>query len=396
MTDAKRRQNNRLLGGRIDAYTHDSSRHGGHAVGSRGDSLLAEFPSVVEAVQCAVEMQRELKDRNAALPVSRRVEFRLGINLGEVVVEGEEIYGEGVNIAVRLEGLAEAGGICISEVVYDQVRNRLALEYEELGEQELKNIEKAVRVWRVRVESEEIAPRSEEMHASTSSARTVTVRTAYLSRTALVAVGLLIAGALVTLLYPSWHTIRTPQSEIRNREALPLPDKPFIAVLPFDNMSGDSQQEYLGDSMANDLIVDLTKLSSLVVIARHSSFTYKGKAMKVQDVGRELGVRYVLEGSVRKVGDRMLITAQLGDVTTGGQVWAERYDRPLQDFYTVEEEVRRKILVHLALALTEEDHERLERTYTSNAEAYDHLRHAREFWFRSTSADNAQARQLCE
>ena len=192
-------------------------QHEGHAVGSRGDSLLAEFPSVVEAVQCAVEMQRELKDRNAALPVSRRVEFRMGINLGEVVVEAEEIYGEGVNIAVRLEGLAEAGGICISEVVYDQIKNRLALKYEELGERELKNIEKAVRVWRVRVESEETAPRSEEMRASTSSARTVTVGIVHLSRAVLVAVGVLIVGGIVTLLYPSLPTLVTHHSLLNLR-----------------------------------------------------------------------------------------------------------------------------------------------------------------------------------
>jgi adenylate cyclase len=299
-------------------------QHGGRAVGYRGDSLLAEFPSAVEAVQCAVEVQRELKVRNTDLPANRRVEFRIGINLGEVVVEGEEIYGEGVNVAVRLEGLAEASGICIAEVVYDQVKNRLALKYEDLGEQTLKNIEKGVRVWQVVID-EPVVPTANEgvlrqaQHERLTNPVTLSqsngdqkprLGTARLTRIVLVLVGLLIVGGVVTILRHSSLTIRNPQSPIRNQDAqaavLPFPDKPSIVVLPFVNLSGDPEQEYFSDGMTEDLITELAKLSDLFVIARNSAFVYKSKAVDVKEVSRGLGVRYVLEGSVRKAGDRVL------------------------------------------------------------------------------------------
>src|SRR3989442_6017169 len=242
----------------------------GRVVDSPGDNLLAEFASVVDAVRCAVEMQQELKTRNAELPTQRKMEFRIGINLGDVVVEEERLYGDGVNIAARLESLAEPGGICISGTVYDQMKNKLALEYASLGEQAVKNIAEPVRVYRVRMTPRAVVPPTSPEQGST----------------------------------------------------LALPDKPSIAVLPFTNMSGDPEQEYFSDGITEDLITDLSKLSGLFVIARNSVFTYKGKAVEVAEVSRRLGVRYVMEGSVRKAGNRVRINAQLVDATVGGHLWA--------------------------------------------------------------------------
>ncbi len=232
-------------------------QHRGRIVGTAGDSVLAEFASAVDAVQCAVEIQQVLKAKNAELSPDRRMELRIGINMGDVIVEGPQIYGDGVNIAARLEALADAGGICIAGTVYDQVENKLTLGYESLGEQTVKNIAKPVRVYRV-VESGVIA--------ATQASRDET-----------------------TLL-------------------LPLPDKPSIIALPFVNMSQDPEQEYLSDGITEDITTDLSKISSLFVISRNSAFTYKGKAVKVQDISREMGVRYVLEGSVRRANDRVRIT----------------------------------------------------------------------------------------
>jgi adenylate cyclase len=293
-------------------------QHRGRIVGTAGDSVLAEFASVVDAVQCAVVIQTTLKAENTNLPSERKMEFRIGINLGDVMVEGEQIYGDGVNIAARLESLADPGGICISGTVHEHIKNKLALQYEDLGEQTVKNIAEPVRVLRVVMEPEAASftraagsPKSEVRgpRSEVQSPKPPRVSTAHLSRPALVIVGLLITGALITLLYSSLSPIRTPQSEIRNQAALPLPDKPSIAVLPFVNMSNDPEQEYFSDGLTEDLITELAKLSGLFVIARNSVFTYKGKPVKVQDVGRELGVQYVLEGSVRKAGNKVLINA---------------------------------------------------------------------------------------
>jgi len=319
----------------------------GRVVDSPGDNLLAEFASVVDAVQCAVETQRELTARNADLPPERKMEFRIGINLGDVIVEGERIYGDGVNLAARLEGLAEAGGICISGIVYDQVEtklNSLNLGYEYLGEQTVKNIAKPVPVYRVQMEPGQ----------SSSSA---------------------------------------------NREKTPtlaLPDKPSIAVLPFANMSGDPEQEYFSDGITEDLITDLSKLSGLFVISRNSVFLYKGKAVKPEQVSRELGVRYLLEGSVRKAGSRVRITAQLIDATSGYHLWAERYDRELQDIFALQDEVTQKIVAALEVKLTEGEQGRLGRAPTDNLEAYDCFLRGLEYHAQHTQGANAQARQMFE
>jgi adenylate cyclase len=257
-------------------------QHRGRIVGTAGDSVLAEFASAVDAVQCAVEIQQELKGKNAELLPDRRMEFRIGINVGDVIVEGPQIYGDGVNVAARLQALADGGGILISGTVYDQVENKLVLGYEYLGEQRVKNIAKPVRVYRV------VAP---EAVASVQASRDET--------------------------------------------ALLLPDKPSIVVLPFVNMSGDPTQEYFSDGITEDITTDLSKISSLFVISRNSAFTYKGKAVKMQDISREMGVRYVLEGSVRRANDRVRISAQLIDATTDHHLWAERYDRSLTDIFAL-------------------------------------------------------------
>ena len=315
-------------------------KYRGRIVDSPGDNLLAECSSAVDAVQCAVEIQEELKARNAELPENRRMEFRIGINLGDVIIEGERIYGDGVNIAARIEGLAEGGGICISGTVYDQVENKLTLDYESLDEHTVKNIKKPIRVYRVGMKADAGVP--------------------------------------------------------EGRREFKLPDKPSIAVLPFVNMSGDPEQEYFSDGITEDLITDLSKISGLFVIARNSAFTYKGKPVKVDQVGRELGVRYVLEGSVRKAGDRVRITGQLVDASTGGHLWAERYDRDLTDIFALQDEVAQKIVAALAVKLTEDEQERLERTYTDNLEAYDYFLRGLEYSNRFTKEATDQARRLFE
>jgi adenylate cyclase len=364
-------------------------QHKGRAVGSRGDSLLAEFPSVVEAVQCAVEMQRELSAKNAARPAGQRVEFRIGINLGEVVVEGEEIYGDGVNIAVRLEGLAEAGGICISEVVYDQVQNRLALGYEPMGEQPLKNIEKPVRVWRVHPESPGPVLQGQKTAG-------ISGRYSWQKRWAVLVLFLTLGGA-VMVRHLSFRPA-PPSSGVppEQASALPLPETPSVAVLPFTNMSDDPEQDYFSDGMTDDLITDLSRLSGLLVIARHSVFAYKGKPVNLKDVSRELGVRYVLEGSVRRADAQVRINAQLIDATTGYHVWAERYDRALKDIFVLQDEIMQKIVRALEIKLTKEEQERFRLAPTNNLEAYDYFLRGWQYFWRLTQKDMVQARQMFE
>jgi adenylate cyclase len=330
-----------------DALIH---QYRGRIVGTAGDSILAEFASAVDALQGAVDIQQALKTRNADLPPERRMEFRIGINVGDVIVEGPQIYGDGVNIAARLEALAEGGGICLSGTVYDQVENKLELGYESLGEQTVKNIAKPVRVYRVQREAE------------------------------------------ATALTQGRAEVNSPLQA----PALPLPDKPSLIVLPFINMSNDPEQEYFSDGITEDLTSDLSKISSLFVISRHSAFTYKGKAVKVQDVSKELGVRYVLEGSVRKSDNQVRITAQLIDATTGEHLWSERYDRPLKDIFALQDEIGRKIIASLAMKLTDEDRGRLTREYTGNLDAYDAWLRGREYSNRATKEANTQARQMYE
>jgi len=349
----------------------------GRVVDATGDNVLAEFASVVDALECAVELQRELKSRNAQLPAPRRLEFRIGINLGDVTVEGARIYGDGANIAARAEGLAEPGGISISRAVYDQVKTKLAITYEPRGEHVVKNIREPVRVYRVLGEPEPTGPGPRITR--------IVGRLAWRRATLLLGLVLLVAagGAAVWSLYSRW---RPPGFE--------LPDRPSVAVLPFENMSGDAGQEYFGDGITEDLITGLSKLSGLFVIARNSVFAYKGRAVKPAQVSRELGVRYVLEGSVRKAGNRVRITAQLVDAATGYHVWAERYDRDLKDVFALQDEVTQKIVGVLAVKLTAPEKDRLGRAPTRNVEAYDYVLRGLEYHRRTTKEANAEARKM--
>ena len=292
----------------------------GRVVDALADRLLAEFTSVVDAVNCSVEIQRDLAERNADLPDERKMEFRIGVNLGDVIEEDKRIYGDGVNIAARVESLAEPGGICISGTVYDSIQQRLGLEYEYLGEQEVKNIVQPVRVYRV-------------------------------------------------LSLPGAEAPIEPASV--DQMAYPLPDKPSIAVLPFTNMSGDPEQEYFAHGMADDIITDLSKIAGLFVIARNSSFKYKGETVDIKQASRELGIRYVLEGSVRKVDQQVRINAQLIDAINGNHLWAERYDGSLGDVFALQDEITHKIVSALEVKLTEKEREHVARKETDSIEAYD-------------------------
>jgi adenylate cyclase len=314
--------------------------YSGRVVDSPGDNVLAEFPSVVDAVESAVEIQKELKAKNAESPENRRMEFRIGINLGDVIEEGERIYGDGVNVAARIEGLAEAGGICISGTAFDQVEAKLGLEFEYLGEQSVKNIKKPVRVYRVKIESR--------------------------------------------------------LSDVEMSQEIPLPDKPSIAVLPFVNMSGDPEQEYFSDGITEEIITALSKVPKTFVIARNSTFTYKGKPVKVQQVGQELGVLYVLEGSVRKAGNRVRITAQLVDAVTGHHLWAERYDRELKDIFALQDEITLKILTALQVKLTEGEQARVWAKRTDNLEAFLKYLQARQYFGLFSKDGNILARQMAQ
>ena len=319
--------------------------HRGRVVASPGDNVLAEFASVVDAVECAVEIQQVLRTKNALLPETRKMDFRIGINLGDVIEEGDSIYGDGVNIAARLEGLAEAGGICISESAYQQIENKIPLRYDFMGEHAVKNIAKPVRVYRARIESEGASSRVIEEK------KPGRIR---LSRAVLAGIALVvIAGAAA--FYQFALRPSAPRMEVASKEkmAFPLPDQPSIAVLPFVNLSGDPKQEFFSDGITEDIITALSKAPRLLVIARNSTFTYKGKPVKVKQVSEELGVRYVLEGSVQKSGDRVRITAQLIDALTGHHLWAERYERALKDLFALQDEVTKKILTAMRVKLTE-------------------------------------------
>ncbi|MEE8228021.1 MAG: adenylate/guanylate cyclase domain-containing protein, partial [Kiloniellales bacterium] len=294
------------------------AEHNGRIVKLMGDGMLVEFASVVDAVRAAVETQEAVTEHNADLPENKRIEFRVGINLGDVVIDGDDIHGDGVNVAARLEGIAEPGGICVSGMVYEGVRDRIDVPFEDLGEQEVKNIERPVRVWR------------------------------WLS-----GVGAAPAGALGATDSP------------------PLPDKPSIAVLPFDNMSGDPEQEYFSDGISEDIITELSRFHWLFVIARNSSFAFKGQSVDIREVGRKLGVRYVVEGSVRRTGNRVRITAQLIDAVNDNHMWAERYDRDLEDIFAVQDEVTRSIVSNIEPQLASSERQRAHRKSTDSLGAWE-------------------------
>ena len=356
----------------------------GKVVDTTGDNLLADFASAVDAVNCAVEIQRELSEKNAELSYERRMEFRIGINVGDVVEEQDRIYGDGVNIAARVEGLADAKGICISGRVFDQVENKLDFKYEYMGEQEVKNIAKPVRVYRVLSRPGAAAHRViKAKKAARKSWRNF----------AMVLGGALIVATAALLGWNFYKRDVSSTAEITTEQqmVLELPDKPSIAVLPFDNMGGDREQEYFSDGMTDDLITDLSKVSGLFVIARNSVFTYKGKPVKVQQVAQELGVRYVLEGSVRRAGNQVRINAQLIDTTTGHHLWAERYDGYFGDVFALQDRITGEIVTALSVKLTSDEKEQVARKYTDNASAYDEFLQGRAHYVRRTPGDYAEA-----
>jgi adenylate cyclase len=363
-------------------------KHRGRVVDSPGDNLLAEFASVVDAVQCAVEIQQVLKAKNAELPGHRRMAFRIGVNLGDVIQEGERIYGDGVNIAARVEGLAEGGGICISGSAYEQIENKLPLRYKDMGEHAVKNIKKPVRVYRADMEQEHAAPRVSRAKGS----RRRRWRMAALVLVAVLIVG---AGALAVWnpdfrdLCPQWLT------RMMDKIGISQTEKPSIAVLPFVNMSGDPEQEYLADGITENITTALSYIPEMFVIARNSAFTYKGKPVNVKQVSEELGVRYVLEGSVQKAGDRVRVTAQLVDATTGHHLWAKRYDRDIKDLFALQDEITQKIVVELQVELTFGEGARTPGS-THSLEAWEYGVKATSLFQRFTKEDNARARRLFE
>jgi adenylate cyclase len=314
------------------------AEHRGRVVKNTGDGLLAEFGSVVEAVRCAVEVQRGMAERNAGVPQERRIEFRIGINVGDVMLDRGDIFGDGVNVAARLEGIAEAGGICVAGRVLEDIQGKLDVVFEDAGEQRLKNIIRPVRVYRVRPS----------------------------------------AGAAT------------------QRPALPLPDKPSIAVLPFQNMSGDPDQEYFADGIAEDVLTTLSKIEELMVIARYSSFVFKGQTRDIREIGRILGARYVLEGSVRKVGNRVRLTAQLIDSLDGSHVWADRFDGGLDDVFDLQDRITQDIVAALEVRLTLGEQARVWRKRSGSPLVYEYFLKGRNLYLNFARHTHAQARDQLE
>jgi adenylate cyclase len=320
------------------AITDLVQQYRGHVVDTPGDNLLADFTSMVDAVNCAIEIQRELFERNADLPKDRRMQFRIGVNLGDIVEDEDRIYGDGVNIAARVENMAEAGGICISGRAYDQIENKLGLEYAYLGEHKVKNIRRPIRVYRVLTES--VSGLSEE------------------------------------------------------NAVLPFPDKPSIAVLPFDNMSGDAEQNYFSDGITEEIITALSRSPWLFVISRNSSFAYQGKMIDIRQISRELGVRYILEGSVRKKGNRVRVTAQLIDGTMGSHVWAEKYDGELQDIFDLQDQISQQVVSSILTQIQRYGGEKLKRLDRPDVSTWDLLARGWKLYYDLTKEGLASAETI--
>ena len=362
-------------------------KYRGRVVDSPGDNILAEFVSVVDAVQSGVEIQEVIRAKNAELPEERRMEFRIGINLGDVIQEGERIYGDGVNIAARVEGLADPGGICISGSAYEQIENKLALGYDYIGEHTVKNIVKPIRVYKVPTGPETLQKVAEEKKPAPG-----------WQKAALAVVIALVVVIGGVALWKSYRPPTSPPVETASVEkmAYPLPDRPSIAVLPFDNLSGDPEQEYFSDGLTDQIIATLSRVPKLFVIARNSTFTYKGKHVKVQQVSEDLGVRYVLEGSVRKAGDKIRVTAQLIDALNGHHLWAKQYDRNLDDIFAVQDQITKEIITAMQVKLTEGEQARAAARGTDNLEAYLKCLQANELMRYSYTEGIALAKKLAQ
>jgi adenylate cyclase len=365
----------------IARCVHD---HRGRVVDSPGDNVLAEFVSTVEAAKCAVKIQEDLKARNADLPESKRMEFRIGVNLGDVIEEEGRIYGDGVNIAARLEGLAEAGGICISGTAFDQVKGKFSLGYQFVGKQTVKNIPDPIRAYKVLTEPE-------------NAGKVIGDDKPKKWRWAQIAAAMLIVIAGTFAISNIFFGPPEIEPASVDKMAFPLPDKPSIAVLPFDNMSGDPKEDYLSDGLTEQIITTLASYPRLFVIARQSSFSYKGKPVKVQQVAEELGVQYVLEGSVQKSGDKVRITAQLIDAITGHHIWSERYDRELKEIFALQDEISIEVMNGMSAELTEgEQARRWTKSGVTNLKALEKHYRAQGFFCLHTKENYEKARPLFE
>lgn len=371
-----------------EAITAQVKQHKGCIVDSPGDNVLAEFASVVDAVRCAIETQKQITERNANLSENRRMLFRIGVNLGDIIAEDDRIYGDGVNIAARLEGLADSGGICISRTAYDQIKGKLDVGYEYLGEHNVKNIAELVRVYKVLMEPEAAGKIIGEKRLVPRLGQRIAIA-------AVIALVLVIGGLLI---WKSYLQNSSPPAEVASKAAmeLSLPEEPSIAVMPFDNMSGKESQEFLGDAISESIITQLAKIPQLFVVARNSSFTYKDRPTKVQHIGRELGVRYLLEGSIKRSDERVRITGQLIEAATGKHLWAENYDRELKDIFAVQDEITLKIVKALGVKIALGEWAALRAPATANVEAWEAMTQAREYYDRFTKDDNTRARELAE
>lgn len=356
----------------------------GRIVKWMGDGALVEFPSVVEAVRCAVEIQRGMAARNTDVPENRKMQFRVGINVGDVIVENDDIFGDGVNIAARLEQLAEPGGICVRRAVRNQVRDKLPIVFEDLGQIEVKNIARPLRVFRIVLDANEPLKTVAGMRTPTRYWRWIT---------AAVLVLVVAAGTAVAWLQP-WEGKLEPASPARM--AYPLPQKPSIAVLPFDNLSGDPAQDLMADGFTENIIAALSKIPQMFVIARNSVFTYKDKSVQVQEVAEDLGVQYVLEGSIQKSGDRLRITAQLIDALAGYHLWSERYDREIEDIFALQDEITLKIVEALQVNLTVGEQARIERRGTNNLDAWLLITQSRAHAIQFSREGNVRSRELAQ
>jgi len=363
------------------------NEHRGRLVDSPGDNMLAEFASVVDALRCAWDIQSEIKSRNSDLPENRRMTFRIGVNLGDVIEEEGRIYGDGVNVAARLESLSEPGGISISGIVYNQVKNKLQFRYEDQGEQSVKNIDEPVQVYRVLMGSESTGKVAVKQKTASKWKRNIAV--------ALVVFLLILTGA-ATVIWDTYWRIPDVASLTGQNEEFKLPEGPSIAVLPFDNMSGDPEQEYICDGLTENIITSLSYNPKLFVIARNSCFHFKGKSPKVQEVAKELGVQYVLEGSFQKAGDRVRINAQLIDAKTGHHLWAEKYDRELEDLFELQDDVSERIFTALAVKLTDGEAMKIRTKYPTSLEFNLKLMKTSSYINRFSPEGNILARQEAE
>ena len=361
--------------------------HHGRVVDAPGDNILAEFSGALNAVSSAIEIQKKLEAQNSRLPDHRRMDFRIGINLGDVVHREDRIYGDGVNVAARIESLADPGGICISRGVFDQVKKKVPQGFEYMGERAVKNIANPVRIYKVLTKPEYAGKVIGEKRFLGWMSRKLAI-------SAILALAIVTGGLISYYIY--LHQSGRIEPAVVEKMAHPLPELPSIAVLPFDNMSGDPQQDYFSDGITEQIIASLSKVPYLFVIARNSTFTYKSKPVKVNQVAEELGVRYVLEGSVQRSNDHLRITVQLIDAIAGHHIWSETYDRQIKDIFALQDDIAMKIMAEMQVKISVADMGRLSLIKTTNIKAYEKLLKGWEHLFRRTEGDILQVRKLAQ